>query len=241
LRTHPITSDRIADIENRVSKQPYLLLPDSLDFQLVRTKLLAAQKSTADALSYFDHALNDKKFGNPVAQRYGLILALLRSNNVSRAAQEMGLLLAQVKDNPMVETLAGRVKMAEKNDADTLAFYQSAVKNHPQYRALVYDYAEVLLQTGQAEAAIKLLNERITRFPADTTLYQLQARSYERLGKNLEQHQALAYSYAWQGNLRAAIEQLELAKRAGGSFYQMSIIESDLRELREMADANGKK
>jgi predicted Zn-dependent protease len=241
LRTHPITSDRIADIENRVSKQPYLLLPDSLDFQLVRTKLLAAQKSTADALSYFDHALNDKKFGNPVAQRYGLILALLRSNNVARAAQEMGLLLAQVKDNPMVETLAGRVKMAEKNDADTLAFYQSAVKNHPQYRALVYDYAEVLLQTGQAEAAIKLLNERITRFPADTTLYQLQARSYERLGKNLEQHQALAYSYAWQGNLRAAIEQLELAKRAGGSFYQMSIIESDLRELREMADANGKK
>jgi predicted Zn-dependent protease len=60
-------------------------------------------------------------------------------------------------------------------------------------------------------------------------------------GKTLEQHQAQAYSYAWQGDLHAAIEQLELAKQAGGSFYQLSTIESDLRELREMLDAHGKK
>ena len=50
-----------------------------------------------------------------------------------------------------------------------------------------------------------------------------------------------AQGYAWQGNIRAAIEQLELAKQAGGSFYQMSTLESDLRELRDMADASGKK
>jgi predicted Zn-dependent protease len=60
------------------------------------------------------------------------------------------------------------------------------------------------------------------------------------LGKTLEQHQAQAYSYAWQGNLRAAMEQLEMAKQAGGSFYQLSTIESDLRELRELLDASAK-
>ncbi|NOU01578.1 MAG: M48 family peptidase, partial [Gallionella sp.] len=52
-----------------------------------------------------------------------------------------------------------------------------------------------------------------------------------------EQHQAQAYSYSWQGNVYAAIEQLELAKQAGGSFYQLSTIESELKELREMLDA----
>jgi hypothetical protein len=41
--------------------------------------------------------------------------------------------------------------------------------------------------------------------------------------------------------LYAAIEQLELAKQAGASFYQLSTIESDLRELREFQDARGKK
>ncbi len=242
MRTHPITSDRIAEIENRVSKFPYLMLPDSLDFQLVRTKLIAAQKTTADAVSYFDHALTDKKFGNPVAQRYGLILALLRSNDVARATREMQVLRSQVEDNAMVDTLEGRVKQAAHNDADTLAFYRTAVQNHPHHRALVYAYAEVLLQTNQAQAASKLLGEKISNYPDDTTLYQLQARSFAKLGKNLEEHQALAYSYAWQGNLRAAIEQLELAKQAGGSFYQLSSIESDLRELHELSDEqHGKK
>ena len=242
MRTHPITSDRIAEIENRVSKFPYLMLPDSLDFQLVRTKLIAAQKTTADAVSYFDHALTDKKFGNPVAQRYGLILALLRSNDVARATREMQVLRAQVEDNAMVDTLEGRVKQAAHNDADTLAFYRAAVQNHPHHRALVYAYAEELLQTNQAQAASKLLGEKISNYPDDTTLYQLQARSFAKLGKNLEEHQALAYSYAWQGNLRAAIEQLELAKQAGGSFYQLSSIESDLRELHELSDEqHGKK
>jgi len=31
-----------------------------------------------------------------------------------------------------------------------------------------------------------------------------------------------------------------MAKQAGGSFYQLSTIESDLRELRELLDARGK-
>lgn len=241
LRTHPITSERVADIENRVQKQPYRLIEDSLDFQLVRTKLIAAQKSAPDAVAYFSDALGAQKHGNPVAQRYGLVGALLRNNEANRAAQELAILRKQAKSNPMIETLAGQVKRAAKNDADTLAFYHTAVQNYPQHRALIYDYVDLLLQSNQAEDAIKLLTEQLVRHPSDTTLYNLQAHGYAIQGKRLEQHQAQAYSYAWQGNVFAAIEQLELAKQAGGSFYQLSVIESDLRELREMVEARGKK
>ena len=141
----------------------------------------------------------------------------------------------------MIETLTGRVKRAAKNDTETLTFYREAVKTFPQHRALIYDYADLLLNSNQAETAIKLLTEQIILHPIDTALYNLQARSYAMLGKGFEQHQALAYSYAWQGNLNASIEQLELAKHAGGSFYQLSIIESDLRELREILKATSKK
>jgi beta-barrel assembly-enhancing protease len=247
MRTHPITSDRIAEIENRVQKQPYRLIPDSLDFQLVRTKLIAAQKTAPEAISYFSDALGSQKYGNPIAQRYGLVSALLRDNQVARAAQELATLRKQAqsdqaaRNNPMIETLAGQVKRAAKNDPDTLAFYRNAVQNYPQHRALIYDYADLLLQDNQAETAVKLLAEQLTRHPSDTTLYDLQAKAYAMQGKALEQHQAQAYSYAWQGNLYAAMEQLELAKQAGGSFYQLSTIESDLRELHEMLDSRGKR
>jgi predicted Zn-dependent protease len=247
LRTHPVTSERIADIENRVQKQPYRQTPDSLNFQLVRSKLIVAQKTAPDAIAYFSDALNAQKYGNPIAQRYGLVCALLRSNNIERATQELAALrkLAQnnptARNNPMIETLTGQVKRATKDDAAALAFYRNAVQNFPQHRALIYDYADLLLQNNQTETAVKLLTEQLTRHPSDTTLYDLQARGYAIQDKRLEQHHALAYSYAWQGNLHAAIEQLVLAKQAGGSFYQLSAIESELRELKEMADAQAKK
>jgi beta-barrel assembly-enhancing protease len=241
LRTHPITSDRIADIENRVSKTPYRLMQDSLDFQLVRSKLIAAQKTSADAVNYFEQAVYGAKFGNPIAQRYGLVLSLLRAKNVARASTEMQLLQTRAKNNPLIDTLAGQVKQANSHVADTVAFYRNAVQNYPQHRALTYAYAEALLQNNQPDLASKLLAARVNLYPADTHLYQLQARAYALQNKPLEHHQALAYSAAWQGNLSAAIEQLEIAKQAGGSFYQMSIIENDLNELRELMGMRGKK
>lgn len=246
MRTHPITSDRIAEIENRIRNQPYLLIPDSLDFQLVRTKLIAAQKSAPDAIAYFSSALGPENFGNPIAQRYGLVSSLLRDNQVGRASREMALLRKQAESSPasennaMIATLEGKVLRAEKNDSAALAFYRTAVQNFPQHRALIYDYTDLLLQDNQPEIAVKLLAEQVSLHPSDTTLYDLQARAYAMQGKALEQHQAQAYSYAWQGNLNAAIEQLNLAKQAGGSFYQLSSIESDLRELHQMKDASAK-
>ncbi len=234
LRTHPITSERVAEIENRVQNQPFKMLPDSLNFQLVRTKLIGAQKSPLEAVTYFNDALYIRKFGNAVAQRYGLIGALLRNNDIPRAARELTALRKKVRNNPMIETLAGQVNHAGKNDAATLAFYRQAVQNFPQHRALIYDYTDRLLQAKQTDTALKLITEQLIRHPSDTTLYGLQAKAYEMQGKTLEQHRALAYSYSWQGNVFAAIEQLELAKQAGGSFYQLSTIESELKELREM-------
>jgi len=131
LRTHPITSDRIADIENRVSKQPYRLLPDSLDFDLVRTKLIGEQKTASDAVSYFTDALTTHRHGNPIAQQYGLVRALLRNNQLDRARTELAVLLKQAANTPsaqnnaMLTTLEGEVKRAA-NDPDTLSFYRVA-------------------------------------------------------------------------------------------------------------------
>jgi predicted Zn-dependent protease len=240
LRTHPITSERVAEIEDRVQNQPYQLIPDSLDFQLVRAKLIVAQKTAPEAIAYFDDALNGRKFGNPIVQRYGLVSALLRNNQAKLAARELVALRKQAKHNALIETLAGQVKRAVGNDAAALAFYRSAVQNFPQHRALIYDYADLLLQTRQPDVALKLLNDEVSRHPSDIRLYELQARAFGMQGKYLEQHQAQAYSYTWQGNIHAAIEQLELAKQAGGSFYQLSAIESELRELKGIMEKSGK-
>lgn len=240
LRTHPVTSDRIADMENRVSRQPYRLRADSLDFQLVRIKLIEKQKTARDAVRYFNDALTTRPFGNPIAQRYGLVIALLRDKKIKRAQAELAILLANKQDNAMLATLTGQVKQGA-NDPDTQDFYRAALQEFPQHRALLADYVDLLLKTNQAQIAVGLLTEQVRLHPADVMLYDLQVRCYSQLRMPFELHQAEAYSLAWQGNLQDATKQLELAKRSGGNFYQLSIIESDLHELRDMQTGNQKK
>ena len=240
FRTHPVTSERVADIANRVQQMPYHLVPDSLSFDLVRAKLLEMQKTPKEAIAFFSEALGPKKYGNQIAQRYGLVLALLRSDQPARAEQEFALLREESSQNPMIATLDGQIRQANKS-RDIINFYRTATQNFPQHRALTYDYVELLLHDKRFEDALKLLNEQIIGHPDDPHLYELQARTYAALGRRQDEHHALAYTYILHGNLRGAIEQLELAKQAGSDYYQISIIESELKQFREIAAAHNKK
>ena len=232
LRSHPVTTERIADAENRIQGLPYKQTPDSLDFQLVRAKLRADQGTARDALAQLESDLREKKFGNEIAARYGLAVALLRAKEPARAEAELAPLL-KASDHPMFAGLLARIKQAEgdnKGAADTL---RQALVRYPNNRALNYAYIDVLQQLGQNREAVSLLDEQLKNYPRDARLYGLQAKGYAALGKRLLQHQAQAEVYALQGSAPSAIEQLELAQKSGdGDFYQLSSVEARLRGLR---------
>lgn len=244
MLTHPVTTDRISDIDNRVRQLPFHLVPDSLEFQLVRSKLRVLDMTPAEAVTYFNSTLSGpRKFGNPVAQRYGLTLALLKSHNLVRAKQELDTLLKQPQaaTDPMVMTLAGQIYRAEgMSNAKLTEYYSAAVQAHPQHRALAYDYAEVLIAGRQYQAAHELLDSRISAHPRDARLYELEARAYAAENKPQEEHHALAYACISHGNLRCTIEQLMLAKQSGNNYYELSIIDNELKEFREVAAAHRK-
>ncbi|HQS57193.1 MAG: peptidase M48 [Gallionellales bacterium 35-53-114] len=241
LRTHPVTNERVADVANRVQQLPYRPVASSLDFHLVRAKLHTLQKNPQQAIAYFNAALGKQKFGNPVAQRYGLVNALLKTRELELAAREFTPLRKHVQTNAMITTLAGQLRRAGAiNDKDIVAFYRTATQNFPQHRALIYDYSEVLLQNKRYGDAVTLLNQQVALHPNDAHLYELQARTYAALGRHQEEHHAIAYYYLLNGNLRGAIEQLELAKKAGTNFQELSTIETELRQFREFAAAQEK-
>jgi len=242
LRTHPVTNERIADMANRVDQTPYRPVPSSLDFHLVRAKLQTLQKNPTEAITFFNRALSTNKFGNPVAQRYGLVYALMQNHQLDIAAHEFAPLRKYVQTNAMISTLAGKLRRAGAiADPKISDFYQTATQNFPQYRALIYDYCNVLFEDKQLNRSVSLLNQQTTLHPNDPHLYELQAKTYAALGRHQEEHHALAYFYILHGNLRGAIEQLELAKHAGDNFQELSTIETELKEFREIAAAQEKK
>ncbi len=241
LRTHPLTTERVADVDNRVQQIPFKLVADSLDFQLMRARLNALQKSPQDAVAFFNSALGEQRFGNPIAQRYGLVLALLRNKQESIASQEFDTLYKQAPHNATIEALAGQIKHLDKHDKEALIFYRNALKQFPKHHALIYDYAELLLQNQQYLEALKLLDEQVNLDGNNAKLYELQARAYAALGRHQEEHHVLSYYQILHGSLRGAIEQLELAKRAGNDYYQLSTIETELKQYREIIESQRNK
>ncbi len=241
LRSHPLTFERIADMQNRAQDLHYRQVPDSLDFQLIRAKLKATQDSPQESVAFFEESLRERKYLSEVASRYGLVAALTRARNYPRALRELHDLRKVARASPIVETLAARVYAAAGDAATALRTYREALQSYPGYRALVYDYAEALLQDGQPDEARKLVESRLQYAMSDHRLYQLQAKSYAGLNMRLPQHRALAEYHYRLGNVPAAIEQLLIAQKSGdGDFYQLSSVDARLRELRAIENETRK-
>lgn len=238
LRTHPLTFERIADVQNRVDHLPYRQVPDSLEFQLIRAKLRAETEGPREAVAYFEQSLAERKFLSETASRYGLAVSLLRANDHARARKELAVIRKTVtQPSPVLDTLECRISTAAGDGPGAFACYREALKTYPNYRALTYDYANALLQNGQPDAALKLVGDRLQVYTEDYKLYLLQARSYAMLNKRLAQHRAQGEAYARMGNIPGAVEQLQIALKSGdGDFYQLSATEARLRELRRIND-----
>jgi beta-barrel assembly-enhancing protease len=233
LRTHPVTSQRIADIQNRLDAIPYKQTVDSFDFHLMRAKLRALEGTPAQAVAFFEEVLREKKYASEAAQHYGMAAALVRLRAYERADSEILKLRKLVAAHPAIENLAAQVKLAAGKSDAALAIYRNALHEFPNRRPLVYSYAETLLQSRHNNEAFKLLSDEVRTYPTDVRLYRLQAQAYAALGKRLLSHQAQAEAYYREGNLPAAIEQLLIAQKTGeGDFYQLSIVEARLRQLR---------
>ena len=235
LRSHPLTTTRISDMQNRMQNLQYKQVPDSLEFQLMRAKLRAAQDTPAESVKFFEESLKERKYLSEVASRFGLVEALTRARDYGRASRELQTLRAALPPHPAIESLSARLLTATGDIAGSLRAYREALRNFPGYRALIYNYAESLLRINQPQEALKLIDSRLSNAVADYKLYQLQARAYAALNKGMQQHRALAEANYRMGNIRAAIEQLLLAQRAGdGDFYLQSSVDARLRELRAL-------
>ncbi len=241
LRTHPLTFERIADVQNRVENFPYRQVPDSLDFQLVRAKLKAALDPPREAKAFFEDSLAERKFLSEAASRYGLTRTLLRLNDVAGAQREYERLKQLGRASPMIATLNCEIRAAAHAGDAAARCYEDALKAYPHHRALTYGYIDLMLAERKPQAALQMIEDRLKVYTDDHNLYLRQSRAYALLGKQYAQHRALGEAYFRMGNLPGAIEQLQIAAKSGdGDFYQMSAVEARLRELRKQ-DAEARK
>ena len=235
MRSHPLTVERISDMQNRAQSSPYRQVVSSLDFYLVRAKLRAQMGTPREAVSEFETQLREKKYASQAAARYGLVYALMRAKDTTAAQRELDGLLALRVASPIIAGLAGEVKTKAGDFTDAQAIYRDALLRFPQAKSLIYAYAESLYAGRQYDQALVFIEAQLQLYFADSTLYGLQAKTYSAMGKRLQQHRAQAESYLLQGQLGSAVEQLQYAQQeTDGNFYEQSAVDARLRELRKL-------
>ena len=158
----------------------------------------------------------------------------MRAGRLDDAEARLQPLRAHSAGAVWVEGLAAEIRLARNDPAGAIRILEAAQKQSPSTRSLSYALADARILGGRADAAATELRRRIGDRSGDPRLWQLLSRAYAALGKRTEQHRTQAEVYYLRGSLPAAIEQLEIARRANdGDFYTLSAVDARLRELKQ--------
>lgn len=248
LRSHPLTSERMADIQGRLHDQRYKQHVDGLDFYLIRARVRVLQDSSIqglmDAGDFFEAQAKNDQLESVVSAKYGLAFVAYKRRDYAKAQALLEQVVAQVersashkamlKQTSAFASLAIDIALANKDYASALRQSLTAMQQLPLSRGLVYQHAEILLRADRAGDAALFLREQLSLYRHEVTLQNLLAKAYEAQGKQALQHIALAEAYAIEGALPAALQQLEIARRDPNlQYFDLSVIDAREREWKE--------
>lgn len=234
LRTHPVTGERISDMQNREQGVAYRQVADSQDFHLVRARLRAGRGTPAEAVKDFRAIVGDQKFASPGAAHYGLAVAYARSRDWVAAERELSAARTNGIRSPMIDRLLAEARINQGDASGGMAIYKEAMGRYPLNFSLLYGYGDALAKLRRYKESLAFADSQLQLYPKDVRLHKLRAESRAGLGQRALQHQALAEVFSLQGQTAGAIEQLQLAQKAGdANFYELSAIDSRLRELKQ--------
>ncbi len=236
--THPLTTQRLADVENRVQAQGTSSHADSLSYVYLRTKLLVMQASSGQALRTVEQSLRSQ--ANTVdnalersAAYYGLSYIAWTRQDYAQAQQYLDeAYTGSHFQAAELDVLAIQISLREQNLAQAQRLSEQAWARWPDSEAVALAYVQVLQQGKRDAEAIQFLSQRIEQWPELPRLYQLQAQSYDRLGDGVRARLAMAEYYQLIGALPTAVDQLQQARNLTTDFYMQSEIDTQISYLR---------
>ena len=270
LLSHPLTSERISDIQARIREMPYRQRIDGLEFHLVRARARVLQDESTqgkiEAKAAFEAQLLLQNRQQQASGQYGMAFLSLKKGELAAAQQWLD--RARVTMRPV----QGAVFSTGQASSDGAAMFaslqleiqlapgqppavaQQALKQalaahdkFPLSRGIARQYADALIANNQLDEATRFLREQVRQYREEPKLHDLLAKAYAAQGKKALQHIALAESYALGGSLPAALDQLVIARKAGdASFYDMAVIDAREREMQarhreDIKEKDGKK
>jgi predicted Zn-dependent protease len=234
LRTHPVTSNRIAESKDRALQYPPVSVKDSLSYALMKERIRVLLVSrNGDPREYYK-ALGDNAADLSVAQTYGLGLAQLYGNETAAAERTFEGLRREYPEVMAFHTALGQAQLAAGDTKAALETLEKARELAPRNVPVTVRYGEALMQAGRPKRAHEVLLDLFNNVPPTQEQIRLTAIAANAAGDVADAYSYMAEYHLMGGDLMLAINQLELALSVPGiTDVQRSKFVARLKEVRE--------
>lgn len=234
LRTHPVTSQRISEAQNRALEYPVKMRADSTAYLLVREKLRVMTLAPDEAVRFYQMMLDKGQYLNEGAMWYGLSRAQLAAHHLPAARTALGKAEARLPADPMLFGQEAAIAREAGDWAGALASLRRGQQAFKDSQPLQMAELDVLIDSGNRPGALALLRQLQSRYPRDAALYRSEARLYADRDAQ-RYHAALGNAFYFERRYEAALEQYQFASQAkGDDFYLRSSIEARMREVEKL-------
>ncbi|MEM9243340.1 MAG: M48 family metalloprotease [Pseudomonadota bacterium] len=236
LSTHPDSAERVArsltfEDQPQTTSERF----DSRQFHLIQARLLIeAYQNTTVLTKDLKEDLDSHKTP-PASLRYALALALLQSNQLTQAQQQISRLTKQFPDELILQMTALQITQAQGKTDIALKGLKQLYNDHPDYFPLLLQYAKALTANGQTRQALKLLQAERSEHQHDLAFLTTLASTQNAAGDKIDMYQTQADIYLILGQEAKALALLQNAKRISGDRIEMAKIARKIKAIRKSA------
>jgi beta-barrel assembly-enhancing protease len=236
LRTHPVTTNRIAESRSRAAQIEPNVQPETLSYQLARERLrVIAGPSDADVRPYYETRMQARTL--TAGERYGAALAGLAAGEGDQAVIQLRELAAQYPQLPMIQASLGAAQMQAGKEKDALNTFERALALSPRNVPLTVRYAEALLKSGNSKAAHSLLLDLFNNVAPTPEQIRLIALAASAAGDVGDAYFYMSEYHIAGGDLQLSMKQLELALASPNlTAVQRGRFQARLDEVREVVN-----
>jgi predicted Zn-dependent protease len=211
LRTHPVSSARIAESRSRARNYPPVHTNDTVNYGIARARLLVDSKATPEeAVKYFER--EPYEYQSDV-ERYGRAVAYMKDGRYPEANK-----IFEELANREPEVIAYHIGLADAQlameaTAESVESFERARELFPRNVPLVIHYAEALMKLGNAKEAHEILLDLLNNVPPTPAQVRLIARAAVAAGETAEAHYYMAEYRFMIGDLVGGVNFLRQALR----------------------------
>lgn len=210
LRTHPMSSTRIAEARSRVADLAADRIHENPVYPVMRARarVLSSDQPSA-VIQYYDD--QRKNAENSTAADYGYALALMQVGRDTPAAKILKRLNQSDDGQPHIGLALADAQVAEGHENAALETLTALRSDYPSYRPLILAYANALILNNEAQTARNYLLDQNKLLGRDPIIHEILARASHQLGRKADAYYQQARMHRLRGEFAAAIHRLETA------------------------------